>query len=207
MRESSFDVSHLVQLFAGPGLPNLEVLKWAIGGKPEMAVNQELVSALFPKDIGGRRRHNLQLLAVESRLPPPQSLYVLSGLVNWKELLEHRQILLRACYNEPHHETSLKELIKPVRLIFEGIDQSEVDPEIEFPYECPRTVVIDHTGLSEREREYLRRWRKSGGSIGVTEEGENEGLVFDFRKSVFEELYFFDLQRMKSLALEEIKTI
>ncbi|KAF3311090.1 hypothetical protein TWF173_008697 [Orbilia oligospora] len=205
MRESSFDVSHLVKLFTGPGLPNLEVLKWAIGGKPEMAVDQELISALFPRDAKGRRRHNLQLLAVESRLPPPQSLYVLSGIVNWKELLEHRQVLRRACYREPHNETSLKELIKPVRLVFEGIDQSEVDQGVEFPYECPRTVVIDHIGLSGREREYLRQWRKAGGSEGVTEEGENEGLVFDFRKSVFEELYFFDLRRMKAMVIEDTK--
>ncbi|KAK6496472.1 hypothetical protein TWF481_002489 [Arthrobotrys musiformis] len=209
MRESSFDVSHLVQLFSGPGLPNLEVLKWAIGGKPEMAVSQELVSALFPRDSGSRskRRHNLQLLAVESRLPPPQSLHVLSGLVNWKELLEHRKTLVRACYRDLYHEAILEKLIKPVRLIFEGIDEEQVDPEIEFPYECPRPVIIDHLQLSRRERNYLRQWRKSGGSVGVTEDGENEGLIFDFRKSVFEELYFFDLQQMKSLSLEETEIV
>ncbi|KAK6341823.1 hypothetical protein TWF730_001312 [Orbilia blumenaviensis] len=207
MRESSFEVSHLIQLFAGPGLPNLEILKWAIGGKPEMAVNQELITALFPDDPGAQRRHNLQLLAVESRLPPPQSLFVLSGLVNWKELLEHRRILLRACYRQPRHGPTLKELIKPVRLILEGLDEEKVDPETEFPYECPKPVVVDHTRLSKKERGYLRQWRKSGGAIGVTEEGENEGLVFDFRKSVFEELYFFDLQRMKSLSMEKMKNI
>ncbi|KAK6521987.1 hypothetical protein TWF281_002559 [Arthrobotrys megalospora] len=206
MRESSFDVSHLIQLFAGPGLPSLEVLKWSVGGKPEMAVNQELVSALFPKD-GGRRCHNLQLLAVESRLPAPQSLYVLSGMVNVEELLEHRKTLLRACYRESHHGTTLKTVIKPVRLIFEGTDQDEVDPKIEFAYESPMNVVVDHTMLSTREREYLRQWRKAGGSIGVTEDGENEGLVFDFRKSVFEELYFFDLERMKTLSTEKTETV
>ncbi|KAK6331021.1 hypothetical protein TWF718_003212 [Orbilia javanica] len=203
MRESSFDVSHLVQLFTSPGLPNLEILKWAIGGKPEMAVNEELVLALFPKSTGRRRRHNLRILAVESRLPPPQSPHVLSGLVNWSELLEHRETLLRACYKEPRDGKSFRELIKPVRLVFEGIDQDDASPGIEFSYECPRTVVIDHVGLSGRERDYLRQWRKSGGSMGVTEDGENEGLIFDFRKSVFEELYFFDLQQMEFRVFEE----
>ncbi|KAK6353290.1 hypothetical protein TWF696_005264 [Orbilia brochopaga] len=209
-RETSFGVSHIIQLLKGPGVPNLEVVKWSIGGKPEMAVTVELIAALFPKQqqvaMGGRR-HNLRVLTVESRLPKPQSPYVFSGILNWEELLQHRKALVEACVKEPtavesgrNEGPALKTLIKPVRLAVNGIKEHETEPDLEFPYESPTSVVVQHHGLSERERAYLRKWRAAGGSIGVTVDGPNEGLIYDFRKSVFEELYFFDLTRMRDFA-------
>ncbi|KAF3930789.1 hypothetical protein ABW20_dc0105452 [Dactylellina cionopaga] len=207
-RDTSFDVSNLVQLFTSTGLPNLEVLRWAIGGRLEMAVGRELISALYPADPQVARRHNLQLLAVESRLPTPQSPYVMAGILNWEELLHHRVALLKACYGgvEGSEGTntqgnSLSELIKSVRLTVDGVDQSKVELDMEFSYMNPRAVKINHLELSDREAEYLKKWRKSGGSIGITVDGPNEGLIYDFRKSVFEELYFFDLRRMRAFAI------
>ncbi|EPS37393.1 hypothetical protein H072_8892 [Dactylellina haptotyla CBS 200.50] len=197
-RESSFDVSHLVHLFSGPGVPNLEILRWAIGGRREMAVTKELILALYPTGVGERirRRHNLQLMAVESRLPVPESPYVMAGILHWGELLEHRKALLAACYESRDSGGSAEGFIKPVRLTVDSIDQDEAESDLEFPYVSPKSVVVEHHLLSGREKGYLRNWRKSGGAVGVTVSGENEGLVYDFRKSVFEELYFFNLKEM-----------
>ncbi|KAJ6264226.1 hypothetical protein Dda_0369 [Drechslerella dactyloides] len=212
-RETSFGVKHLVKLLEGPGVPNLETVKWSIGGKPEMAVTTELIAALYPtQPPTGRsgRRHNLRVLAVESRLPKPQSPYVYSGILNWEELLQHRTALLEACVNEAAADTPfrgnknmvppLRDLIKPVSLTVDGTAEHEAAHDLEFPYESRTSVIVHHRGLSEGERAYLQRWRRSGGSIGVTVDGPDEGLVYDFRKSVFEELYFFDLPYMKRFA-------
>ncbi|KAF3921691.1 hypothetical protein ABW21_db0202981 [Orbilia brochopaga] len=209
-RETSFGVSHLIELLEGPGVPNLETLKWSIGGKPEMAVTVDLIAALYPdqKQAAGRiRRHNLRVLTVESRLPKPQSPYVFSGIISWEELMTHRKTLREACVLEPTPDQfgggvdlSLKDLIKPVSLTVDGMNEHETELSLEFAYESPSSVVVHHHGLSERERAYLRKWRAAGGSIGVTIDGPDEGLIYDFRKSVFEELYFFDLGKMREFA-------
>lgn len=202
-RESSFDVSHLANLFSGPGLPNLELMRWSCGGKREMAINEDLVEAMFPKAPSTVRRHNLQIVALESRLPKPQSPYVYSGLLNWEELVNHRKGLKMACVDDTSKEADLDRFIKPVFFTVDGVAEEEVSADLEFPYERPSTMVVKHQNLTPRETRYLRDWRSSGGSLGIIFDGPNSGTVQDFRKSVWEELYFVDLERMRlSQALE-----
>ncbi|KAF3941306.1 hypothetical protein ABW19_dt0201786 [Dactylella cylindrospora] len=200
-RESSFDVSNLINLFSGPGVPNLEVLKWSCGGKQEMAVSRDLIEVMFPRESQPFRRHNLQLIAVESRLPKPQSPYVFAGILNWAELMDHRQSLRKACVGRGEGEgedEDLEELVKSVTLTADGVDEDAVEEDLEFPYEHPLRIMVRHHQLTGRESEYLRKWRRSGGSLGMSLDRVNDALVLDFRKSVWEELYFFDLGRMES---------